>query len=85
MDDFERDDLEEKPLEGEKFVNVFASLFEEDKGSEGYEVIDNTFQIFDHGRQDCWKNYGDPIYDTSSDVSNEEIADFESWGQPNMK
>jgi hypothetical protein len=28
----------------------------------------------------CFENYGDPIYDTYSDVFNEEIADFETLG-----
>jgi hypothetical protein len=33
---------------------------------------------------DCLENYGNPIFDTCSDVSNEEIANFEPLGQPNI-
>ena len=46
MDGFEYDDLEEKPLKGEKLLNVFAFPFEEDKCSQGYEVMDITSLIF---------------------------------------
>jgi hypothetical protein len=34
---------------------------------------------------DCIENYGDHIYDTYSDVSNVEIADFKPLGQPNIE
>lgn len=60
----------------------FTSPFDEDNDTLGHEVMDITFQIFDHDRNDdCWEHYGDHIYDAYSDVFNEEIVDFEVYGQ----
>lgn len=78
MDDFEKDDLEEKPLEGEDLVNSCAPTFDDDKDLLKWK---EHFQKFNH---DLGKDYlsflGDPIYDTS----NEGSVDFEAFGQPHM-
>jgi hypothetical protein len=84
--DLERDNLEDKPLNNDELANAFTSPFDEDNGTLGHEVMDITFHIFYHDRNwDYWKHYGDPIYDAYSDVSIEEIVDFEVYGQPNIE
>lgn len=76
-DNFERVDLGDKPLSVDKMESVFTSPFFEDKGTLGHEVMNITFHIVYHSRDiDCWKIYGDPIYDDFGDVPNENIADF---------
>jgi hypothetical protein len=62
--DLERDNLEDKPLNNDEVAKACTSPFDEDNGTLGHEVMDITFQIFYHDRNwDCWKHYGDPIYD----------------------
>jgi hypothetical protein len=63
-----------------------TSPFDENNGTLGYKVMDITIQIFYHDRNwNYWKHYGDPIYDAYSDVSIEEIVDFEVYGKPNIE
>jgi len=84
--DLEKDKHVDKPLDDDEVANAFTYLFDEDNGTLGHEVMEITFQIFDHDRnRNCWKHNGDPIYDAYRDVSMEEIVDFEVYGQPNIK
>ena len=67
------------PWEGKDFANFFAPTFDNEKSSQGYVVMDEQFQNFDHGLgRAYWSFIGDAIYD----ISNEGIADFEAFGQP---
>jgi hypothetical protein len=71
---------EDKPLNDDKLANVFISPFDEDKGNLGHKVMDTTFQIFYHSRDmDCLENYGNPIYDTCSDVFDEKLQILSLW------
>jgi hypothetical protein len=44
--DLEKDNHEDKPLHDDDMANAFTSIFDEDNGTQGHDIIDITFQIF---------------------------------------
>lgn len=63
---FEKNNLEDKPLEEEYSLDLF-------KGSQEDEI----FHISNHsGDEDCWSLYGDLIYDTNSKIFEDNSADL---------
>lgn len=63
------------------YLDLFASTFIEDRGSQEYDDLAKHFQKFDHNLdKDYCEFLGDPIYDTSREGS----ADFEALGQHNI-
>jgi hypothetical protein len=66
--DFEQSNLEDKPLEKEHCLDLLKGCH-----------VDQIFRISNHcGDVDCWNFYGDPIYDTSSEHSEDYNSDLES-------
>jgi hypothetical protein len=63
-------------------LNLNLALFTRDENEGGKEH--SSFQIDGHGLViDCWKLYGNPIYDTDGDVSSEKSDDLLTYEQLN--
>ena len=78
MIDFEMDDLEGKPLEGEDQKMYLPLHFFEDDNILRHEVVDKTFSDFGSQQEyGLLENCEDPIYDTCSDVYSEGIVSIE--------
>jgi hypothetical protein len=64
--DLEMDNNEDEPLKNDTCPYLFISSCNEEKGNQMNEDMDVDFQISGHKVDvDCWKIYGDPIYDTN--------------------
>ena len=62
----------ERLLYDDEMLNVFSSSCDENKGIQVFEVGNENFEIDWHSLgMDCWKIFGDPIYETDGDDSRE--------------
>jgi hypothetical protein len=74
IDDLEMNVFEERTLGcDDKFANLFIHVCDKNESSKEHL----SFQNYGHGLgMDCWKLYGDPIYDIDGDVSSEKNDDL---------
>ena len=64
--------FEERLLYDDEMLDVFISSCDENEGSQVFEVSNENFRIDRHSLgMDCWKLFGDPIYETDGDDSRE--------------
>ena len=55
-------------LYDDEMLYVFISSCDENEGSQVFEVSNENFRIDRHSLgMDCWKFFGDPIYETDGD------------------
>ena len=72
MVDLESIIFEERLLYDDEMLDVFISSCDENEGIQVFEVSNENFQIDRHSLgMDCWKLFGDPIYETYGDDSRE--------------
>ena len=72
MVDFESIIFEERLLYDDEMLDVFISSCDDNEGSQVFEVSNENFQIDRHSLgMDCWKLFGDPIYEIEGDYSRE--------------
>lgn len=77
LEDLERDVFEDEPLKHDRLSNICISSCNEKEGSQRDKDEDINFQVGSHSLDvNCWKFYGDPIYDTDLDDSREESVEF---------
>ena len=62
----------ERLLYDDEMLDVFISSCDENEGIQVFEVSNENFQIDRHSLgMDCWKLFGDLIYETDGDDSRE--------------
>ena len=72
MVDLESIIFEERLLYDYEMLYVFISSCDENEGNQMFAVSNENFQIYRHSLgMDCWKLFGDPIYETDGDDSRE--------------
>ena len=71
--DFKRADFEVRPLENEEYLDLFKVSQE----CENSHICNHCWDV------DHWNLYGCPVSGTNNYFSEDEIAGFESLGQPN--